>query len=115
MNPAAFACASATTSASVEAREHSRASASAASSAASQSVAVAAAPSAALAAPTARRKLLAGAAGVGAMAAALLVVAKRVDAPSEPAQSPVAQPQEGAAGGYQLTQHVQRYYQTARV
>lgn len=61
-----------------------------------------------------RRRLFAGAGGVGALAAAAAVL--RVSPPEQPAAV------VGAAGGsdssdgrYQLTEHVKRYYQTARV
>lgn len=60
-----------------------------------------------------RRRMFAGAGGVGALAAvaAVLPLAKVEVAP-------VASAQAGAGegdGGYQLTEHVKRYYQTARV
>ena len=64
-----------------------------------------------------RRRLFAGAGGVGALAAAAAVL------PMSPPEQPAAV--VGAAGGgdssdssdgrYQLTEHVKRYYQTARV
>jgi hypothetical protein len=60
-----------------------------------------------------RRKLLGAVGTSGALAAAAALVATRQADPV------AAQPQAGAApeqtGGYQLTEHVQRYYQTARV
>lgn len=59
-----------------------------------------------------RRRLFAGLGAVGAAAAASTLLPGVV--PAEPA--PVAlqsAPENG--GGYQLTQHVQRYYQTAKV
>ena len=62
-----------------------------------------------------RRLLLAGAGTAGAIAAAATVavspVARDSDAPALPATK--NGPERG--GGYQLTQHVLRYYKTARV
>jgi len=61
-----------------------------------------------------RRQLLAGAGTAGALAAAaaLLPVAARQPQASQPTDAkPAADPQDG----YQLTQHVARYYETARV
>jgi len=65
----------------------------------------------AAAAPLSRRTLFAGAGAVGAMAAAAsaLPLLKPV-APAVAAALPKA-----AEGGYQLTEHVERYYQTARI
>lgn len=59
-----------------------------------------------------RRTLFAGAGTAGALAAVAAVLPK---APAEPA--PVASSTQADAdkGGYQVTQHVLRYYQTARV
>ena len=59
-----------------------------------------------------RRHLFAGAGAAGALA----VVAAAL--PKGPAAEPVVQakaPEADANGGYQLTDHVKRYYQTARV
>jgi hypothetical protein len=59
-----------------------------------------------------RRTLFAGASAAGAVAALAAVL------PRGPAATPVAevvQPTPDTSGGYQLTQHVLRYYQTARV
>ena len=59
-----------------------------------------------------RRTVFAGAGAVGALAAVAAVTRL------QPAAAPVAQatlPAADAAGGYQLTEHVKRYYQTARV
>ncbi|PPE71667.1 formate dehydrogenase [Caldimonas thermodepolymerans] len=59
-----------------------------------------------------RRRLFASA---GAATAAV-AVASLVPSTPEPAQvEPQPSPQEGQRKGYQLTEHVQRYYQTARV
>ncbi len=57
-----------------------------------------------------RRTLFAGAGTVGALAAAasLLPAAREAEAPT-----PKAPPERG--GGYQLTEHVQRYFKTTRV
>lgn len=60
-----------------------------------------------------RRKVLAGAGTVGALAvgAALVPLAGR-----EPAAAAVeSQPKPGQEGGYRATAHVLQYYQTARV
>lgn len=59
-----------------------------------------------------RRKLFAGAAGTGALAAAasLLPAAREAAvAPPTPKQPPAR------GGGYELTEHVKRYYQTTRL
>ena len=63
--------------------------------------------------PLSRRRLFAGAGTAGALAAAATVLP--LGRPAEPlAQAtPPAAPEAG--GGYQLTAHVQRYYQTAKV
>ena len=61
-----------------------------------------------------RRTLLAGAGTVGALAAgAALLPAARQPAPTT-AQGATTAPAD-TQGGYQVTQHVLRYYQTARV
>ena len=62
--------------------------------------------------PLSRRTLFAGAGTVGALAAAASVI------PLAKSSAPVAAAAVAPAvsdGGYQLTEHVQRYYQTARV
>lgn len=60
-----------------------------------------------------RRNLLGVVGTTGALAAAAVLVTRH---PVEPAAAPT---EAGAApeptGGYQLTEHVQRYYRTARV
>lgn len=60
-----------------------------------------------------RRKALAGAGVVGAVAAVAAVVPK-----GAPATAPVAAtqptPEADAAQGYRLTEHIKRYYATAR-
>lgn len=58
-----------------------------------------------------RRTLFAGAGTAGALAAAAALLPK---AEAE-AVAAVAAPALDPAGGYQLTEHVERYYQTARV
>ena len=61
--------------------------------------------------PLSRRHLFAGAGTAGALAAAAAVLPlQREAAPLVAAKSA---PEAG--GGYQLTAHVQRYYQTAKV
>lgn len=59
-----------------------------------------------------RRTLFAGAATTGAVAAAasLLPLAPRADVA---ATEPKAPPKRG--GGYELSEHVKHYYQTARI
>jgi hypothetical protein len=59
-----------------------------------------------------RRTIFAGAGTAGALAAAAAVLPK---ATAEPAPVAAAGPAEADKGGYQVTQHVLRYYQTARV
>ncbi|MDO9094132.1 MAG: formate dehydrogenase [Rubrivivax sp.] len=63
------------------------------------------------AAPLSRRTLFAGAGAAGALAAAAAVL------PLSQQATPVvaALAPDAATGGYQLTEHVLRYYQTARV
>jgi cysteine synthase len=61
--------------------------------------------------PLKRRTLFAGAGTAGALAATAALLPA-----SPPAEAPVAQATPvDPEGGYQLTEHVQRYYQTARV
>ena len=63
--------------------------------------------------PVSRRRLFAGAGTAGALAAVASVLPLQREAvvatvaPTKPAPA--------AGGGYQLTAHVQRYYQTAKV
>ena len=59
-----------------------------------------------------RRTVFAGAGAVGALAgvAALLPAARQAEPPVAAAKAP---PEQG--GGYQVTPHVLRYYQTTRV
>ena len=57
-----------------------------------------------------RRSFFAGAAGVGAAAAAVAVLPK-VDATDAAAVSS-AKPAPDKGGGYQLSEHVKRYYRT---
>ncbi len=57
-----------------------------------------------------RRSFFAGAAGVTAAAAAVAVLPK-VDAVSA-APQPAARPAPEKGGGYQLSEHVKRYYKT---
>ncbi len=62
--------------------------------------------------PLSRRNLVAGAGAAGAAAAAVALL------PLQQAAAPVAAAAgvaDTAAEGYRLTEHVQRYYQTARV
>jgi len=61
--------------------------------------------------PLSRRNLFAGAGTAGALAAAAAVLPLQREA----APVAAAKPAPEAGGGYQLTAHVQRYYQTAKV
>ena len=60
-----------------------------------------------------RRSMFAGAGAAGALAAAAAVLPITRGAETAVAAEPKAAPDQG--GGYQLTQHVLRYYQTANV
>lgn len=60
-----------------------------------------------------RRSLFAGAATVGAVAAVTSVLPKVVAPQAAPAVAELPKPERG--GGYSLSAHVQRYYQTTRV
>lgn len=59
-----------------------------------------------------RRRLFAGAGTTGALAAAAAAVPLVRQAPAEAVADAATTP---AADGYRATEHVQRYYQTARV
>jgi hypothetical protein len=59
-----------------------------------------------------RRRVFAGAGTVGALAAAAAVLPL---APPAATSGATPEPAADDKGGYQLTAHVQRYYQTARV
>jgi hypothetical protein len=60
-----------------------------------------------------RRKVFAGAGTAGALAAAAAALPLVKSPPAEAVAT--AQPAAEPAEGYQVTQHVLRYYQTARV
>jgi hypothetical protein len=60
-----------------------------------------------------RRNLFAGAATVGAVAAATAVLPAAIKSPA--LQPAPVQPKPERGGGYSLSEHVQRYYQTTRV
>jgi len=61
--------------------------------------------------PASRRGFFMGVASVGAAAAAVTVLPKVVEAPASTAISaPKPAPEKG--GGYTLSEHVKRYYQT---
>lgn len=64
-----------------------------------------------------RRLLFGGAGTAGALAAAAVLLPKSVSPVASTPSATAALPGGTAAGdgGYQLTEHVQRYYQTARV
>jgi len=61
-----------------------------------------------------RRKLLGAAGTTGALAAAAALLARRRDADPAVADAASQQAPEQRSG-YQLTEHVQRYYQTTKV
>lgn len=63
--------------------------------------------------PLSRRRLFAGAGTAGALAAVAAALPLVQPAAPTVAQLPKAAPEAG--GGYQLSAHVQRYYQTAKV
>ena len=60
-----------------------------------------------------RRTLFAGAGTLGALAAAAAVLPGAKDEPAVASADPAATADAGQ--GYRLTEHVKRYYQTARV
>ena len=60
-----------------------------------------------------RRSLFAGAATVGAVAAVASVLPKALPQAATPAVAELPKPERG--GGYALSEHVKRYYQTTRV
>lgn len=62
--------------------------------------------------PLSRRRVFAGLGAAGALVGVAAVV--KPSAP-ESATAPAPKPAPEAGGGYQLTAHVQRYYQTAKV
>jgi hypothetical protein len=59
-----------------------------------------------------RRTLFAGASAAGAVATLAAVLPR---GPGATAVAEAVKPAPDTSGGYQLTQHVLRYYQTARV
>jgi hypothetical protein len=63
-------------------------------------------------APLSRRTIFAGAGAVGAVATLAAVLPRT---PAAPVVAEVPKPVPDTAGGYQVTQHVLRYYQTAKV
>jgi len=60
-----------------------------------------------------RRKLLGAAGTTGALAAAAAVLATRQSEPAAGEAQPGGAPEKG--GGYRLSEHVMRYYQTTKV
>ena len=60
-----------------------------------------------------RRRMFAGAGTAGALAAAAALLPKPAVAPAPGEAAPDGDAAQG--GGYQVTQHVLRYYQTTRV
>jgi hypothetical protein len=63
--------------------------------------------------PATRRGFFFGAATLGAAAAAVTALPKVVEAPGAADAPPVAKPAPEKGGGYTLSEHVKRYYQTA--
>ena len=61
--------------------------------------------------PVSRRRLFAGAGTAGALAAVATVLPLQREAAVAAAPKPAPE----AGGGYRLTAHVQRYYQTTKV
>lgn len=62
-----------------------------------------------------RRKLLGAAGTTGALAAAATLLATRHDEPTVGADAQQASTAPSKGGGYRLSEHVQRYYQTTKV
>ncbi|WP_338414654.1 formate dehydrogenase [uncultured Sphaerotilus sp.] len=60
-----------------------------------------------------RRRVFAGVGAAGALAAVAAVLPGQTPAPTPVAALPKTAPDTD--GGYQLTEHVRRYYQTAKV
>jgi hypothetical protein len=60
-----------------------------------------------------RRAALAGAGAAGALAAAVAVLPSMPSAP--PTEAAGDKPAPDAASGYRLTEHIKRYYATARI
>ena len=63
--------------------------------------------------PLSRRRVFAGAGTAGALAAVAAVLPLGKSTPEQVAAEPKAAPD--TSGGYRLTEHVKRYYQTAKV
>jgi hypothetical protein len=62
-----------------------------------------------------RRMVLGGAAGAGGLVAAATLLPRASTAPVDDAAKVAASLSEPATGGYQLSEHVKRYYKTARI
>lgn len=62
---------------------------------------------------TSRRNFFAGAATVGAAAAAVVALPRTGTAPAALAEPSLPAPERG--GGYRLSAHVQQYYKTTRL
>lgn len=63
--------------------------------------------------PVPRRRLLTAGAGVGALAAAAAALPLARPAARQPTPAQAAPPEAG--DGYRLSEHVERYYRSARV
>ncbi|TMH09195.1 MAG: formate dehydrogenase [Betaproteobacteria bacterium] len=61
-----------------------------------------------------RRQALAGAGAAGALAAAAVVLKTTLPDATAPPQ-PTGKPKPDEGGGYRVTEHVMRYYQTTKV
>ncbi len=61
-----------------------------------------------------RRVVLAGAGGIGALAAAAALL-PGAQPPATPAVAPDAPPASDTAAGYRLTEHIKRYYASTRI
>lgn len=62
-----------------------------------------------------RRKALAGAGAVGAVAAVAAVASTGLTAAPEQTAAAAPAPADAEQAGYRLTEHIERYYSTARV
>ncbi len=62
-----------------------------------------------------RRMVLGGAAGAGGLVAAATLLPSAATVPGDAAKVAAVLPEAEASGGYQLSEHVKRYYKTARI
>ncbi|MEJ8856179.1 formate dehydrogenase [Variovorax robiniae] len=66
-----------------------------------------------VAVPASRRRFFAGAAAVGAVATAAVVLPRGSEPLADAPASPVLPPAPEKGGGYSLSEHVKHYYKTA--